>query len=131
MGTSAPFMFFTVTSYFRVRSTKLYNLGGKSLSFFLKISSSAWLVIWVHSGGIAVDEVMEPFKSPDDAEYLTFNVKTKLRKVCRLLTFLGGFMSMIADTFLLSGLIPCVIPFLDVNRTLSLLNTAPFFLLFP
>lgn len=64
-------------------------------------------MIWVHSGGIAVDEVMEPFKSPDDAEYLTFNVKTKLRKVCRLLTFLGGFMSMIADTFLLSGLIPC------------------------
>lgn len=40
MGTSAPFMFFTVTSYFRVRSTNLYNLGGQSLSFFLKIASS-------------------------------------------------------------------------------------------
>ena len=40
MGTSAPFMYFTVTSYFRVRSTNLYNLGGQSLSFFLKIASS-------------------------------------------------------------------------------------------
>ena len=61
----------------------------------------------MHSGGIAVDEVMEPFKSPDDAEYLTFNVKSKPRKVCRLLASLGGFMSMIANTFLSSGLIPC------------------------
>ena len=47
-------------------------------------------------------------------------------------------MSMIVDTFLLSGLIPCGVlvgqkktTFLDVNRTLSLLKTAPFFLLFP
>ena len=40
MGTSTPFMFFTVTSYLRVRSTNLYNLGRQSLSFFLKIASS-------------------------------------------------------------------------------------------
>ena len=94
-------------------------------------------MICVDSAGLAVDEVMEPFKSPHDAECLTFNVKTKLRKVCRLLTSLRGFMSMIVDTFLLSGLIPCGVlvgqkktTFLDVNRTLSLLNTAPFFCCF-
>ena len=40
MGTSAPFVYLPVTSYFRVRSTNLYNLGGQSLSFFLKIASS-------------------------------------------------------------------------------------------
>lgn len=66
-------------------------------------------MICVDSAGLAVDEVMEPFKSPHDAECLTFNVKTKLRKVCRLLTFLGGFMSMVAYIFLLSGLIPCCV----------------------
>ena len=40
MGTSAPFTYFTVTSYFRALSTILCNLSGQMLSFFLKIISS-------------------------------------------------------------------------------------------
>ena len=37
MGASVPFTYFTVTSYFRARSTNLCNLPGQLLSFFLKI----------------------------------------------------------------------------------------------
>lgn len=40
MVTSAAFTYFTLTSYFRVLSTNLYNLGGQLLSFFVKIASS-------------------------------------------------------------------------------------------
>ena len=35
-------------------------------------------MIRVDSAGLAVDEVMEPFKSPDNAELLTFNVTVPL-----------------------------------------------------
>ena len=35
-------------------------------------------MICVDSAGLAVDEVMEPFKFPDDAECLTFNVTVSL-----------------------------------------------------
>ena len=35
-------------------------------------------MIGVDSAGLAVDEVMEPFKSPDDAECLTSNVTVPL-----------------------------------------------------
>ena len=40
MGTSAPFTYFTVTSYFRARSTNLCNLAMQLLGFFVKIVSS-------------------------------------------------------------------------------------------
>ena len=40
MGTSAPFTYFTITSYFRARSTNLSNFARQLLSFFLKIVSS-------------------------------------------------------------------------------------------
>ena len=78
MGTSAPLTYFTVTSYFRARSPNLCNLGGQFLSFFLKIASSGFTVICVDSAGLAVDEVIEPFKSPDDVKCLTFNVTVSL-----------------------------------------------------
>ena len=35
-------------------------------------------MIGVDSAGLAVDEVMEPFESPDDTECLTFNVTVSL-----------------------------------------------------
>ena len=35
-------------------------------------------MISVDSAGLAIDEVMEPFKSPDDAECLMFNVTVPL-----------------------------------------------------
>ena len=35
-------------------------------------------MICVNSAGLAVDEVMKPFKFPDDAECLTFNVTVSL-----------------------------------------------------
>ena len=35
-------------------------------------------MICVDSAGLAIDEVMEPLKSPDDAECLTFNVTVSL-----------------------------------------------------
>ena len=40
MGTSVPFTYFTITSYFRACSTNLCDLAGQLLSFFLKIISS-------------------------------------------------------------------------------------------
>ena len=39
-GTSVPFTYFTVTSYFRARSANPCNLTGQLLSFFLKIALS-------------------------------------------------------------------------------------------
>lgn len=47
MGTSAPFTYFKVKSYFRVCSTNLCNLGGQLLSFFLKIASSGLRSVWI------------------------------------------------------------------------------------
>ena len=35
-------------------------------------------MICVNKAGLAVDEVMKPFKFPDDAECLTFNVTVSL-----------------------------------------------------